>query len=455
MITANQHIRRVARYKLNPRLKGDSWKYYENWLEDKAPGTQKAYLRQFIDFLAFLDTDTEGLYLLYLEMIKNEDPRRKKQMRILVSNYQKHMIEVKKKGVQTTVIMIQAIKGFFDANEIPLKTGKRIKKESNEIPTISHDQFSKVLSVTGSYKMKAYLKLARDSGLRTGDIANLPIRIVREALDNPSIEYFTFEWKQGKTGKMANPVLGPDSLDALREWHHYRVNTLNLSTEDKDALFCVEINKSETTDVRGRKIGAVVKGNYMGNTSMGGGFHFLVKKANLKPLPGETRLPSIHSLRKYHWTTLQYAGIPTTWIEKMQGRVGVGTGGIYTKPNPEQLIEMYKKGYSALSGIEKDQQEKVDSLTHELGLSQFEIAELRKERDKNRSDYELNTRLQNIIDKARLEGWPEEIIKKLEENLESVETFEDGVLKYRAARAKLLMTADMSHVHEPVLNLTE
>ena len=78
-------------------------------------------------------------------------------------------------------------------------------------------------------------------------------------------------------------------------------------------------------------------------------FRRLVKKANLKPLPGETRLPGLHYLRQHHKTTLEYAGVPISWVNKMQGRIGEGTGGTYIKPNPDQLIEMFKKGYPALN----------------------------------------------------------------------------------------------------------
>ncbi len=452
-MSSKKSRRNFNRIKSSPRLKGDSWEYYESWLKGLALPTQENYLRTFVKFLDWMDTDTESLYEFYLEMIKDEDPRKRKKLGMLVVKYQKHLMEAKGFKSATTQTVIKSIKGFFKSNELPFDfKGEKLPDDAMEITNISTDQFRQILYVTGSYKIKAYMLFARDSGLRTGDITTLPIRVVRDALDDPSIEYFTFEVKQRKTGKIATPVIGSECLDALRAWMVHRVKVLKISIEDGDPLFCVEKNKTGFTDKSGRYVREIVIGDWMGDTNMGVAFNSLVKKANIKPLTGETKLPSLHSLRKYHWTTLQYVGIPTTWVEKMQGRVGVGTGGIYTKPNPDQLIEMYKKGYPALSGIDEDQHDKIDKLTQELGLSQYEISELREERDKYRAGYELRTRLQNIIDKAKLEGWPEDIIKKLEENLERAENFEEGVTVFHKLRPRPL---DLFSGLETVLSTIE
>lgn len=432
--------------------------YYENWLKGKDFKTQADYLRCFIEFLEWLDTDTEGLYELYLGMISVIDPRTRKRMGILVVDYQKHLMETRGITGGSSRLAYKAVKGFFKANELPFEvTGEKIEYDSVETPNISLEQQRKVLSVTGSYKMKAYIKVGRDSGLRTGDIAHLPIGKVREVLDDPSIEYYTFEWKTSKTGKMANPVLGPDCLEAIREWMNYRVNTLGISAEDGDPLFCLERKRNGYTDKWGREVPETVRGDWMKDGNMGGSFRMLVMKADLKPLPGNKRLPCIHSFRVFQKTALEYAGVPTSWVNKMQGRAGEGTGGTYTKPNPEELIEMFKKGYAALSGIEESQHEKIEKLTHELGLSQYEMSELRDEReelrverDSYRAEYDLRSRLQSIIDKARLDGLPEEIIKKLEENLENVETFEEGVVEFNKLKEEIELDWDYEIVDEEV-----
>jgi hypothetical protein len=55
----------------------------------------------------------------------------------------------------------------------------------------------------------------------------------------------------------------------------------------------------------------------------------------------------------------------------MQGRKGEGTGGIYTKPEPEQLIKMYQKGYSELRLFGR---ENIDKTLADILVRQAEIA---------------------------------------------------------------------------------
>lgn len=342
--------RNLGRLKEYAGLVGDSWTYYEDWLKGRDPSTQEGYLRAFLGFLKWMSLDTEGLYSLYLDLVKDPDPRRKKKIGMLVINYQKHLMEGGMKGGSTRNVYV-AVKGFFDANELPFEiNGERVRDDSEEIPNISRHQIMKVLDATGSYKTKAFILFARDSGLRVGDITNLPIRVVKKPLEDTDIEFYTFEWKQQKTGRYANPVLGPKSLEALRVWMYHRINVQGISAKDDDPLFCVEKTREEYTTKSGKVVKGIVKGDWMDESNMGVVFSQLVRKAKLEPLPGEKKVPSIHSLRKFHKTTLEYAGVPTSWINKMQGRKGEGTGGIYTKPSPDMFIEMYSKGYPTLNG---------------------------------------------------------------------------------------------------------
>lgn len=442
----------MNRLKKSPRLKGDSWMYYQDWLKKKALSTQILYIQYFIGFLEWLDTDTEGLFKLYLGMIRDNDPRTRKKMGILVVECMNHLMETRGIKWRSSQNVRSAVKGFFKANELPFElNGEKTKHDSVETPNISLDQISKVLGATGSYQIKASIKVGRDSGLRVGDITHLPIRVVRAPLDDPSIEFHTFEWKTKKTGKMANPVLGPDCLESIREWINYRMNTLGLSADDGDPLFCVVKNRKGFTNKLNFDVKKVVRGDNMDESNLSVCFYRLVRKADLEPLPGNTRRPTFHSLRVFHKTALEKAKIAPSWINKMQGRKGEGTGDTYSKPNSDELIEVYSEAYPTLSGIEEGQQEKVDKLAHELGLSQYEITELReerealrKERDKYRAEYDLRSRLQTIIDNARLNGLPEEFIRKLEEQLESAETFENGVFEFHKLKEEIGLEEERS-----------
>jgi len=325
--------------------------YFKLALDDLASSTKIAYLPAFIGFLEWGGWDTESLYKEHLKNYKADDPRAIKGIPLQVSQYQKHLMNEGKSSA-TAKTVEKAVKKFFKVNELPFEiTVGKVKIVTEEIPNVTKDQLSRILNATGSYKAKAFITFAKDSGLRLGDITRLPIKKVRAAIEDPAIEYYTFEWKTRKTGRVSNPVIGPETLAALRTWMDYRINVLKLSAEDGDPLFCTERSRGAFTR-RGVDIKETVKGDYMDDSSMGVTFSRLVRKARLeRDIDG--KLPSIHSCRKYHKTNLEFGGCPTSWVNKMQGRKGSGTGGAYTKPDSRQLIAIYSKAYSALGIYER------------------------------------------------------------------------------------------------------
>jgi len=325
-------------------LKGKSWEWYEDALSALAPSTQQMYLPAFLGFLEWGGWDTETLYGEHLANSRAEDPREIKRIPKKLFKYQKYLMEEKGKGSGTASTVEKAVKKFFKANELPFEmSGERIKIEMEEIPNISKEQLRRALNSTGNYKFKAFIMFAKDSGLRLGDMTHIPVSAVRAAIENPDIEYHTFEWKTRKTGRMANPVIGPETLESLREWMRYRAENLGLSAEDGEPLFCIEKTSNGYVTKRGKKVRGITAGGWMDEGNMGVRFSNLVKKAGLK----ETGI-SIHSCRKYHKTSLEYAGVPISWINRMQGRKGVGTGGVYSKPDPDQIIEVYRRAYDKL-----------------------------------------------------------------------------------------------------------
>jgi len=416
---STQRLPRVEELKADPRLKGTSWRFYEKKLKNNATATQYNMLFYFNQFLEHLDTDTEGLFDLYYTMTRDPDPRAVTEMDILISDFMEYLVNTQGLKWCTAKNALIALKGFFKANKLTFDPDIQIIDDSQEIPNISSEQFREILNASGSFRNKACYLLIRDTGLRVGDATALPIRVVRAVLDNPEKEYHTFEWKQEKTKKSkkihkANPVLGPETSAALRKWDDYRVNTLKISAKDSDILFCTVISKTAHVDKNGRNVPGAKKGEKLSKASMGTLFRQDVKKAGLKPLPGGTKTPSIHSLRKYNWTQLLYAGVPQNWLEKMQGRTGLGTGGIYTKPNPEQLIEMFKRGYSELCGLPEDQTEELEGYKKALGESARKYQALLDERDKFREA----SRAENLVDMAEALGWPDEKIQELKKKLE-------------------------------------
>ena len=367
-------IRKVNK-KMSGRVTGEAGEYFREWLGGLDPDTMSQYLRYFERFLEWLGTDAQELYERHRDNLASGEPIRRMWLGKKVTEHQRHMRDELGYSVEDedgkpvatgSVLVIQkAVAGFLESVGIKGLPGRgRIKVRIEEIPGISRDQLNAVLNATGSYKNRAYILFGKDAGLRTGDITNIPLgargdaltkgmelregTALREAIDDPDVEYFTFEWKQQKTGRIANPAIGPEAFGGLREWARYRAERLGLPAGDGDPLFCIEKTREGHTTKRGIEVKGTRAGGRMDESNMSVVFNQLVRKAGL-----EAAGISIHSLRKFHKTNLEAGGCPESWVNRMQGRKGIGTGGTYSKPDSRQLLTMYMNTYPELTIAER------------------------------------------------------------------------------------------------------
>ena len=314
--------------------------------------------------------DTEQLFKAHLENIREAregDPRATKRIPGKLADFQKYLME--KEGLKSG--SVQAVYGavslFFLANKLEFEAREeRISDEdAEEIPIITREQLIEVFNACGSYKYKAIIMFLKDSGLRIGDVANLKVGDLKNAHYSDDRQFCTLETKTEKTGVYANPVIGPETLEWLARWNNWR-ETRNISANDNDPLFCSTKNVAGCDRKDGVKRRKTNLGAFLTHSALGVTFRQYVKKAGL-----ENTGISAHSCRKFHKTYLEAGGCPTSWINKMQGRKGEGTGGIYTKPEPEQLITMYQKGYGELRLFGR---ENVDKTLADIMERQAEIA---------------------------------------------------------------------------------
>jgi integrase len=381
---------------LKERLVGDSASWFEDYLSGLAPATGSKYRGYFLRFLEYADLTSEQLYDMHRENSKHEDTRRKKLVPKKVYDFLEHLITKEGMASGTARNAQSAIRGFFKANELDFSTnGKKLKVLVKEIPNISKPQLRKILDLTGSTRMHAVIYTARDSGLRVSDVCNIKVSDIESVLSG-NVEFYTWKTKQIKTGQNASPVIGPDAINWIKLWWSYRKER----GFESEYLFTT-VRSIKANEFMGRKRGEVVKGEKVDPGNISQVFRTLRNKAGLK----ESRV-SIHSLRKYHKTSLEYAGVPTSWINKMQGRRGEGSGQIYTQPNPEQLIDIYSKAYHGLSisgeatsqDIQEIQQQNIELLGR---LAQLE--KLVHERDKayNQMDTDRNPTTPEELDELR------------------------------------------------------
>ncbi len=381
------YIKRYTRFVASPtgkkRLKGESWECYEEWLDEKKPSTRATYIMLLLAFLEWLDWDSEQLFEYYNILCSERDPRKKKAMRRKLSTFQDHYAQSRGITDSQASNIFSAIAGFFKANSMTLIYYSRKKHTPKEMTNISKNQLRKVLDQTTSLKFKCAIYLAKDSGMRISDIVALKVRKIQKVLDDPKIRFHAFEImpekNKEKSKVKANPVIGPESIKYIRLWYDYCINVLGIAMDEDSHLLCIEKNAKSFTNKNGVTVQKITKGEVMDATGLSTTFRSLRKKARLKPFPGEKKLPSIHSCRKFHQTALESVKVPENWINKFTGRKGKGTSGTYSKPHPDELIAVYKSAYRALNLTETVEVDENKRLKAELAEKDRQLAEYREQ----------------------------------------------------------------------------
>jgi integrase len=354
----------------NPRLTGESKDLLLEALDMKRKeSTQVIYLRSFVAFLEKNKLDSESFYELACNTAE-EKRRGKKKIAKMVRDFENYEIE-NGKATSTTKHIEKVVKIFYDANaienfsmfdlELKVTNGR-----GQERASIEH--IKQFMESTHSLRNKSMFSMAKDSGLRSGDICSLNWGAFKEPILDPSMQWFTWEVSQGKAKKdsiwYANPVIGIDALEYLRKYHRY-CESRGLPVGDNDPIYiCLSNRWNVTVD------------NRLNPQSVSAEVYKVRKRAGLH---GEKL--SMHSMRKNHQTSLEKAGVPSNWIYQMQGRSIMNSSSAYTRPDRDELIEEYKKGYYYLSFDQlireessRRDKEKVSDLQDELNEMREAVA---------------------------------------------------------------------------------
>lgn len=358
----------------SPRLLGESWEVFSDGLDMLRDRTARNYLRSFIAFLDYVDLTSEELCEQHKARLKSDSALEKKKTSKMVYSYQKFLVEEKGLKIGSTKSVVNGVTKFFSANELYFQmNGYKVKIEDEsqvirEIAGISKNELQKILNVCGSIRMLTMIHIAKESGLRLGDICNIKKETLKPILEKPDLQWFTWtmlpEKNRGKSYPMfADPCLGPESI----RWIHTWIEEMEKKGVVSKFLFCNMKDTPRIVTKGGKVKEASHKGDKLNAKNISSAYSKLVRKAGL----GGKNI-SFHSLRKYMQTQCESAGVPTPWIYRMQGR-SKGSGQRYSKPNERELLERFNEGYSNL---------RTDVYTHNLmSAQQRRIRELEQERD--------------------------------------------------------------------------
>jgi len=350
-------IGKLASWESSERWKGESFDFWSEILLEVAESTRSVYMRNMLKFLEFVDMDTDQLFNAQVANLRefereDGDPRSKARLPRKVKEL---MRSLKESGLsdQSIIQIGKAVNSFFKANQIEftlLKYAVR-KVGKNGKDKIKKDQIKTLMSYSGNPQTLAMITTLKDTGLRISDLVNIRVKHVRPIIEDQTLQFHTFEIETqkttGRTGILANPCLGTDSIKYIRLWWVER-ERFDCGEEENDFLFCKVKDKQpyERTDYRtGEKVltGGSRRGDPVDSNTISPMFNRLLKKSKLDHLN-----ISAHSFRKFFETELQKSDIPDSFIDKYTGRKHAYKGE-YIRPDTEDLLQYYKEAYKWLS----------------------------------------------------------------------------------------------------------
>jgi len=398
--------------------------YWERHLSRRGPDTRRGYRNQLERFLERTGLSYEELYRLQRRAEEAEDPRDTGEV---VELAVQHMRWMESEGWKAGTIknFVTAINVFFSVNkcdgfEIPKVDVPFADPDGQHV--ITKAQIGRAWDRTGEefkIRNRAMIMLAKDIGLRIGDVAEITVREYLAAEDLTG-QRFPVEdngreimvrgdgfrrWVRPivtrKRRRNAYPHIGSESIEAvdayieerrIRSGKRYPVTHQSRTEMRLYPVFDID-----------QKLFLGRAGRPLSKDALGQQFERLCD--------GFAKI-SAHSFRKYHRTMLEGAGMPEGWVKKLQGKAA----SVYSQPEKTgHLTGKYIHCYNALKVFPKDDEE-VNALQDKVTELEERLAEA------SRNDVQ-----RQVADQQR-------IIEDMQKSLEAINR---GVMEQRAERDKL------------------
>ena len=375
-------------------LFGEPFYYFLDHMRNLKSDSVLVYKRRLAEFLIHHKSTTVDFYKYVIENENPKDSRDKDVVRKLLDNYLTQLMTREEKPFMfnTVLTYVYAFNHFLEGNDKSMGKGYSFKPpkiftaeeyKKKVVPDgayrISREKINEMMALTANPQYRSMLLTMKDTGLRSSDLTQIQYKHIRKALADPAPDYITFEILPIKnmngTNLIANPVMGPDSIKALRAWfirkkkkfgqrYEYEKKLLKkaqtwkmydaqkdlvpkeypYTENDEDYVYCYMETKKTYT----RTDGLVIPGRSFGEPLRPRAVTGIVNSLKRDNKEAFYKISS-HSFRKSHTTGLTAGGVPERWQNVMQGKKGEGTQGIYQKPDEAELIEAYSEGYEQIS----------------------------------------------------------------------------------------------------------
>jgi len=277
---------------------------------------------------------------------------------------------------RTQHVYFQAVKKFVEVTvpdaQVKWKLVELPKTWSVEEDRPPTKQELKDVLNHGTLKDRALILLAVSSGMREGTLAELQTGDIDfDAFEDVAVIKVRPEAAKQRVGYVAFAT--PEAKNALKQYLELRKRRKG---EKETSLF-----NCKTDAIRAR-------------------WNRLLKKANKAQKKRKFHSLHFHTLRKFFRTNLELAGVSTSFRERLLGHKGEYLDEAYFKPQMQALLNEYRKAIPNLTIIEP--------------LAEYE--EIRK---------------RQLLDTARLMGFGEEKLKRLEEVLARAKTTDEAIEEFK------------------------
>jgi integrase len=300
-------------------------------------------------------------------------------------------LDKKKVSSATQKLYYAAVKKFFEINVEDLHVNWKMvdlpklwRVEEDEVP--SREIFKKILNYCTlfdrtliTFKASSGARDITLAGLNVGDVdldtyEDVGVVKVRAEIAKDRIKYATF--------------ITPEAKKMLREYFAMRERKGEKITEDSP-LF---INPKTTEPRR------------LSKKTLSQRWRRLLKKSGLDLKPRKHFKLRFHTLKKFFSTTLEISGVSTSFKERMLGHKGGYLDDAYFKPVLEQMLNEYRKAIPSLTIMEEVQYETI--------------------------------RKRQLLDTAKLLGFDEERLKRLEEVMARAKNIDEALEGFRKLKDK-------------------
>ena len=190
---------------------------WEMDLQSKSEETRRQYNRGLSRFLEYSNLTPDDLFQLHYNAQQSSDPRDVHQVSRMVKAC---MAQMKEQGSSssTRYTIYKSVKSFLTSQGLDFKLQGSLPRVSYAGQRIiEKNEIRSLIEATGEPRNKAMIYALKDSGLRVSDLVKLNYGHIRESLANGD-EYALIRLRQKKNELLAIPILGPESLNALKKW---------------------------------------------------------------------------------------------------------------------------------------------------------------------------------------------------------------------------------------------